>query len=257
MTSSVWEKSTPGVALDQRLERHGGQLVGAEVLERPLERPPDRRAHGVDDDGFWHMTVPFELDSPGGRTPRGSLPRRSHSTEGRPSYMNADVRSSAARGPLPLGRGARLTVPPVSGWPRDRHRPALMVGSGPWRQSWPMTATDARQQLQRLQVERLDAVDAGLGANELYMADLESDIAASRAAYVALAVTEIAAARAAPARGRRCSGALQALARPRPGACPAAPRAPRRRARSRGSATSTAPAGRRTAPRRDPGGPRR
>ena len=40
-----------------------------------------------------------------------------------------------------------------------------------------MTATDARQQLQRLQVERLDAVDAGLGANELYMEDLESDIA--------------------------------------------------------------------------------
>ena len=60
----------------------------------------------------------------------------------------------------------------------------------------PMTATDARQQLQRLQAERLDAVDAGLGANELYMADLESDIAASRVAYVALAVTEIASLRA-------------------------------------------------------------
>ena len=59
-----------------------------------------------------------------------------------------------------------------------------------------MTATDARQQLQRLQVERLDAVDAGLGENELYMADLESDIVASRVAYVALAVTEIASLRA-------------------------------------------------------------
>jgi hypothetical protein len=59
-----------------------------------------------------------------------------------------------------------------------------------------MTAPAARQQLQRLQVERLDAVDAGLGDNELYMADLESDIAASRAAYVALAVTEIATLRA-------------------------------------------------------------
>ena len=41
-----------GVALDERLERHGGELVGAEVLERPLERAPDRRAHGIDDDGF-------------------------------------------------------------------------------------------------------------------------------------------------------------------------------------------------------------
>jgi hypothetical protein len=59
-----------------------------------------------------------------------------------------------------------------------------------------MTATDARHQLQRLQVERLDAVDAGLGSNELYMEDLESDIAASRTAYVALAVTEIASLRA-------------------------------------------------------------
>jgi hypothetical protein len=59
-----------------------------------------------------------------------------------------------------------------------------------------MTATAARQQLQRLQVERLDAVDAGLGENELYMADLESDIAASRVAYVALTVTEIASLRA-------------------------------------------------------------
>jgi hypothetical protein len=59
-----------------------------------------------------------------------------------------------------------------------------------------MTATDARQQLHRLQAERLDAVDAGLGDNALYMAELETDIAASHAAYVALAVTEIATLRA-------------------------------------------------------------
>jgi len=59
-----------------------------------------------------------------------------------------------------------------------------------------MTALDARIELQRLQAERLDAADAGLGANEIYMADLETDIAASRVAYVALAVTEIATFRA-------------------------------------------------------------
>ena len=59
-----------------------------------------------------------------------------------------------------------------------------------------MTATAARQQLQRLQAERLDAVDAGLGDNALYMAELESDIATSHVAYVALAVTEIATLRA-------------------------------------------------------------
>ena len=59
-----------------------------------------------------------------------------------------------------------------------------------------MTAIDARIELQRLQAERLDAADAGLGAKEIYMADLETDIAASRVAYVALAVTEIATLRA-------------------------------------------------------------
>jgi hypothetical protein len=59
-----------------------------------------------------------------------------------------------------------------------------------------MTATDARLQLHRLQVERLDAVEAGLGENVVYMTDLENDIASSRVAYVALAVTEIASFRA-------------------------------------------------------------
>jgi hypothetical protein len=59
-----------------------------------------------------------------------------------------------------------------------------------------MTATDARTRLHRLQAERLDAVEAGLGENTLYMTDLENDIAASHALYVGLAVTEIASLRA-------------------------------------------------------------
>jgi hypothetical protein len=59
-----------------------------------------------------------------------------------------------------------------------------------------MTATDARNRLHRLQAERLDAVEAGLGENALYMADLENDIAQSHATYVGLAVTEIATLRA-------------------------------------------------------------
>jgi hypothetical protein len=59
-----------------------------------------------------------------------------------------------------------------------------------------MTATDARTRLQSLQAERLDAVEAGLGSNGLYMTDLENDIAASQVAYVSLAVTEIATLRA-------------------------------------------------------------
>ena len=59
-----------------------------------------------------------------------------------------------------------------------------------------MTAIDARIELQRLQAERLDAADAGLGENAIYMADLETDIEAFRVAYVALAVTAIATLRA-------------------------------------------------------------
>ena len=59
-----------------------------------------------------------------------------------------------------------------------------------------MTALDARLQLHRLQAERLDAADAGLHDNALYMTELESDIEASRVAYAALAVTEIATLRA-------------------------------------------------------------
>jgi hypothetical protein len=59
-----------------------------------------------------------------------------------------------------------------------------------------MTATDARLEVHRLQAERLDAADAGLAGNARYMAELETDIEASRVAYVALAVTEIATLRA-------------------------------------------------------------
>jgi hypothetical protein len=46
-----------GVAVDQRLQRHGGEVVRADVLEGPLDRAPDRRADGVDDDGFRHARL--------------------------------------------------------------------------------------------------------------------------------------------------------------------------------------------------------
>jgi hypothetical protein len=60
-----------------------------------------------------------------------------------------------------------------------------------------MTATlDALAKLRRLQAERLDAVEAGLGENALYMTDLDYDIEASRGTYIGLAVTEIATLRA-------------------------------------------------------------
>jgi hypothetical protein len=59
-----------------------------------------------------------------------------------------------------------------------------------------MTATDARIELRRLEAERLEATRAGLDANARYMDDLSRDIAASHAAYVGLAVTEIATLRA-------------------------------------------------------------
>jgi hypothetical protein len=59
-----------------------------------------------------------------------------------------------------------------------------------------MTAADARTRLLGLEAERIDAIDAGLGENAAYMADLQEDLAASRVAYISLAITEIATLRA-------------------------------------------------------------
>ena len=51
-----------GVALDERLQRHRGEVVGTNVLERALGGTADGRADGVDDDGFR-----MELRSSGSR----------------------------------------------------------------------------------------------------------------------------------------------------------------------------------------------
>lgn len=59
-----------------------------------------------------------------------------------------------------------------------------------------MTAHDVRLQLGRLAAERLDAIEAGLGGNAVYMRELNEDLNAARAFYVGLAVTEIATLRA-------------------------------------------------------------
>ena len=55
-----------------------------------------------------------------------------------------------------------------------------------------MSTDDVRLQLGRLTAERLDAIEAGLGDNVAYMSELTHDLVAARAAYVGLAVTEIA-----------------------------------------------------------------
>ena len=57
-------------------------------------------------------------------------------------------------------------------------------------------ATDIRSQLQLLETERALALDAGLGNDVAYMADLREEIAATRHAYVGSAVVEIASFRA-------------------------------------------------------------
>jgi hypothetical protein len=54
MRSSGLREINPGVAIDERLERDGGEVVRADVFERPLDRAPDRGAHSIDDDGFRH-----------------------------------------------------------------------------------------------------------------------------------------------------------------------------------------------------------
>lgn len=55
-----------------------------------------------------------------------------------------------------------------------------------------VSASHARSRLDGLLDERSTALRTPLAANETYMADLEADIAACRAAYVAATVTELA-----------------------------------------------------------------
>ena len=58
------------------------------------------------------------------------------------------------------------------------------------------SAAGLRKQLELLQREKAFAALTGLGTNDIYMADLTREIAATRAAYIGAAVTEIASLRA-------------------------------------------------------------
>jgi hypothetical protein len=58
-----------------------------------------------------------------------------------------------------------------------------------------MSSTEIRERLLELARERLEAEAAGLDRDTAYMADLDDEVAACRAAYVGAAVTEIAALR--------------------------------------------------------------
>jgi hypothetical protein len=55
-----------------------------------------------------------------------------------------------------------------------------------------MSAHDMWLYLGQLMAERIDATEANLGVNGVYMRELEDDLSAARQAYVGLAVTEIA-----------------------------------------------------------------
>jgi hypothetical protein len=66
------------------------------------------------------------------------------------------------------------------------------------------SAAELRSRIVALEVERLEAIEAGLGSNAAYMHDLDSELGHHRNAYVGAAVTEIAMLRAAfdgPLRG--------------------------------------------------------
>jgi len=59
-----------------------------------------------------------------------------------------------------------------------------------------MSAIEMQTHLQELEAERALALMEGLGSSPAYMADLDDEIAATRHAYIAAAVTEIAVLRA-------------------------------------------------------------
>ena len=58
------------------------------------------------------------------------------------------------------------------------------------------SASEVRSRIFALEAERLEAIEAGLGSNATYMRDLDTELDASRVAYVGMAVTEIASFRA-------------------------------------------------------------
>jgi hypothetical protein len=58
------------------------------------------------------------------------------------------------------------------------------------------SAAELRLRIAELQDERLAAVENGLAGNATYMTDIDADLARARAAYVGMAVTEIASLRA-------------------------------------------------------------
>jgi hypothetical protein len=53
-------------------------------------------------------------------------------------------------------------------------------------------AAELRSRIVALELERLEAIEAGLGSNETYMDDLQTELVAHREAFVGTAVTEIA-----------------------------------------------------------------
>jgi hypothetical protein len=59
-----------------------------------------------------------------------------------------------------------------------------------------MSAIEMQNHLQQLEAERAQAMIEGLGDSAAYMADLAEEIAVTRHAYIAAAVTEIAVLRA-------------------------------------------------------------
>ena len=44
----------PRITLNERTQRNRGEVVGPNVSQRPLDRAPDGRPDGVDDDRFRH-----------------------------------------------------------------------------------------------------------------------------------------------------------------------------------------------------------
>jgi hypothetical protein len=57
-------------------------------------------------------------------------------------------------------------------------------------------AAELRSRIVALEIERLEAIEAGLGSNAVFMDDLERELGEYRNAYVGMAVTEIASLRA-------------------------------------------------------------
>jgi 3-methyladenine DNA glycosylase AlkD len=173
--------------------RYGGDADLARVL-------PIAAILASDPDPVVHMAVGIALKHAGARDPAAV---HAFLDEHEATMARAAVRSAKAKLPPRESETRHGPVDTPKGYYDGCHRHRRIEERTMSTQSMVPSAAQAGEHLKLLLVERALADVEGLGGNATYMADLDDEITATRAAYVGAAVTDIAMLRG------RLSGPLQ------------------------------------------------